>query len=457
MARKKIALLPAADRIAYGKQLRDKVTRDSHAAWSPDRKTRTDPLEILEATDKGRIKELLPIRYGRMQASPFAFFRGAAAVMAADLARTPRTGIGVQACGDCHLANFGGYEAPDRRLIFAINDFDETLPGPWEWDLKRLCASLVVAARHNDLRASQARAAAVACARGYRKRMSDLASKQGLEIWYMGIDVREAIGWFASTAARDFKRRLEKAAADGISEDDYPRLAVLKDGAPRIRDDKDVVYHPRGTARTAFERNAREAFDAYRKTLTDDRRRLLDRYTPADIAQKTAGVGSTGTWCGIVLLTAGKEDPLFLQIKEARASVLEAHLQRSEYRSRGQRVVMGQRVMQADNDPFLGWTTGPSGRHYYVRQLRDPKVKPLVEDIDAGTLELYGAFCGWALALAHARSGDAALIAGYLGNGSAFDKAMGTFAEQYAGQNERDHAALCKAIADGRIEARDEE
>ena len=451
------ALHPVAERLAFGKSLRDKVPRGSHAQWSPPAR-RKDPVGMLAASSEGRVEHLLPIRHGRMLQSPFAFYRGAAAIMAADLAHTPRTGIRAQICGDCHLVNFGGFATPERRMIFAINDFDETLPGPWEWDVKRLVASFVVASRNNRLRTGDAREAALECARMYRERMARYADMRTLDVWYDRLDVAAVDEWLGDTAARRrLQRRREKMVAQSVAEHDFPKLVTVKGGAPRIRDNPPLIYHPAQAQDADFARNVKAAFADYRDTLADDRRHLLDHYVLVDIAQKVVGVGSVGTWCGVTLLMAGDADPLFLQVKEARTSVLEPYLGKSAYANRGQRVVMGQRLMQSASDVFLGWTAGKGGRHFYVRQLRDMKIKPLVETYDAETMAQYAGLCGWSLAHAHARSGDAALIAGYLGNGDAFDKAAASFGAHYADQNERDYEALKKAIADGRIEAQTEE
>jgi uncharacterized protein (DUF2252 family) len=451
------ALHPVSERLAFGKSLRDRVPRSSHAAWTPPARGR-DPMAMLVESSRGRVEHLLPIRYGRMLASPFAFYRGAAAIMAADLAGTPRTGIRVQLCGDCHLVNFGGYATPERRLIFAINDFDETLPGPWEWDVKRLVASFVVAGRNNRLRAGDIRAAALASARAYREQIAKYAGMRTLDVWYDRLDVDTISAWLGDTAGkRRLDRRREKIAAQGGSEHDFPKLASVEGGVPRIRDNPPLIYHPTQADDPAFAGNVRATFAAYRETLADDRRHLLDHYVLTDIATKVVGVGSVGTWCAIALMMAGDADPLFLQVKEARTSVLEPYIGKSAYANRGQRVVMGQRLMQSASDVFLGWTAGVSGRHFYVRQLRDMKIKPLVEIFDAEAMAQYAGLCGWALAHAHARSGDAALISGYLGNGDTFDKAVAAFGAAYADQNEQDYDALKKAVADGAIDAQTED
>lgn len=398
--------------------------------------------------------ELVPIRYGRMLQSPFAFYRGAAAIMAADLAHTPATGLWVQACGDCHLLNFGGFATPERRIIFDLNDFDETLPGPWEWDIKRLVASFVIASRNNKLKRAEGQAAARSCARSYRKWMRRYAEMHPLELWYCRIDAETAVASLTDKASIGrLKRRIEKAEKQNVPEHDFPKLVTVNGGMPRISDNPPLIFHPRDTESAAFRKNAQHSFTKYRETLPDERRLLLDRFTVVDVAQKVVGVGSVGTWCGVLLMMTGDEAPLFLQVKEARRSVLEPHAGPSIYANRGQRVVVGQRLMQSASDMFLGWTEGAAGHHFYLRQLRDMKIKPLVEVFNGVIMAEYASLCGWALARAHARSGDAATIAGYLGSNGAFDDAIAAFGESYADQNESDYEALKAAVESGRIEA----
>jgi uncharacterized protein (DUF2252 family) len=456
----RIAALPAIEctkaideRVAAGRAIRGSVPRGTHAHWAaPPR--RRDPIGLLIESGEGRLRELLPIRYGRMLQSPFAFYRGAAAVMAADLAHTETSGIQVQLCGDCHLANFGGYATPERRVVFDLNDFDETLPGPWEWDVKRLVASFVVACRNNRLPRRDARASALACASSYRRHTIEYAGAPPLEVWYSRIDAETAVAAFTdrATSAR-IRRRLQKAARGNVPEHDFPKLAEATGSSLRIRDNPPLIFHPADANAGRFKRNLHDAFARYRQSLADDRRHLLDRYQLLDIAQKVVGVGSVGTWCGVMLLVSAGNSPLFLQVKEACKSVLEPYLGRSAYSNRGQRVVMGQRLTQSASDIFLGWTEGIEGRHFYVRQLRDMKIKPLIEIFDATVMRQYAELCGWALAHAHARSGDAARIAGYLGKRDTFDTALAAFGERYADQNERDYDALKRAVASGRIEA----
>lgn len=439
---------------AAGQALRARLPRGAHAAWKPPR-GRADPVKILIDNSKGRIPNLLPIRYGRMAQSPFGFFRGAAAIMAADLAKTPVSGIQVQLCGDCHLLNFGGFGTPERHILFDINDFDETLPGPWEWDLKRLVASFIVASRHSGFKAAEARAAALACGRSYRKRMADFAKMSVLELWYARLDLEA--DFLTKVRYRDslerVKKRIAKVRAHTIAEDDFPELTESSGGQPRIRDNPPLIYHPPEAQEADFEEILEEALQRYRESLSEDRQILLDRYRRVDIAMKVVGVGSVGTWCSILLHMAGPKDPLFLQAKEARPSVLEAHLGKSRHANHGQRVVVGQRLMQSASDIFLGWTQGRGGRHFYVRQLHDMKMKPRVEIYRSREMETYAQFCGWALARAHAKTGNAAAISGYLGKSDRMDEALADFGQAYADQNESDHRALTEAIRQGRIEA----
>ena len=440
-------------RIAWGKSVRKQVPRSTHSAWEPPA-DRRDPVDLLRESNEGRIEHLLPIRYGRMLASPFAFFRGAAVVMASDLATTPNTGIRVQACGDCHLVNFGGFATPEHNVLFDINDFDETLPAPWEWDVKRLAASAVIAARHNGLGRKAGRQAASAAVMAYREQMLTLAGMRELEIWYERVDANDVMDGAGNKALRRWRRRAHrKAASAAPSLDDYPKLATDEGDGQRIRERPALIYHPPEVEAASFEQEMRRNLARYRSSLADDKRVLLDRFEFADAAVKVVGVGSVGTMCGIVLLMAADNDPLFLQVREARRSVLEPYAGPGEYLHQGQRVVVGQRLLQAASDLFLGWTDGESGRHYYVRQLRDAKVKPRVDAWDADTLEEFAGWCGGVLARAHARSGDPAVLAGYLGQGEPFDRALTDFAELYAEQNDRDYQALREAVDRGTVEA----
>jgi uncharacterized protein (DUF2252 family) len=443
--------------VAQGRELRDRCSRSSHAGWTPPA-DRPDPLKLIEESNRGRVPELVPIRYGRMLASSFTFFRGAPAVMAADLARTPTTGVRVQASGDCHLLNFGGFATPERRLLFDINDFDETLPAPWEWDVKRLAASFVVAARVNQFRPADAYATALACVRSYRLRMAEFAGMRVLDVWYSRIDARTIQPIVREADARNsLLQRIRKAYRNDVVGKGFPKLVDVVDGKPRIRDVPPLIYHSPEDQGEEFWARITKALAEYRATLPYERRALLDRYRLTDIAIKVVGVGSVGTLCAVVLLMAGPNDPLFLQVKEARRSVLEPFAGESAFANRGERVVTGQRLMQSASDIFLGWTKGAAGRHFYVRQLRDMKMKPLVEMFSPAMMLDYGELCGWALARAHARSGKPALISGYLGKTDRFDEAVAEFAVAYADQNERDYRLLCEAAWSGRIEVIREE
>jgi uncharacterized protein (DUF2252 family) len=414
-----------------GRALRTKCSRKSHETWRPQ-SNRPDPISVLIRTNQGRIPHLLPIRYGRMMESPFAFYRGAAAIMAGDLAHTPKSSIIVQACGDCHLSNFGLFATPERRLIFDISDFDETAPAPWEWDLKRLAASFVIAAQHIRFSKRDARDVAERVARSYRLHMSDFS---GMRL----IDQMRSRKW-----KKLVRKRIAKETARTAVEHDFPKLAHMRDGRARIKDNPPLIFHPTGAGTKEYDQMIRSAFRRYCATLADDRRALLEHFAIQDVALKVVGVGSVGTYCAILLMMAGEDDPLFLQVKEARSSVLEPHAGKSVYRNRGQRVVNGQRLMQAASDLFLG-------RHFYVRQLRDVKISPVIEIMAPKSMDTFAEACGWALARAHAKSGDSSMIAGYLGTSGRFDEAVARFAVAYAQQNERDHEALLTAIRSGRV------
>ena len=441
----------AADRIAAGKALRDKTPRQAHGEWRAPA-NRTDPLEILHAADATRVPHLVPLRYGRMLQSPFTFYRGSAGVMAADLSHTPSTGIQVQICGDAHLLNFGGFATPERRLLFDINDLDETLPAPWEWDVKRLVASFVLAARANGLSDGDGHDAAVACAHSYRSHMKDFAEMDVLEVWYSRLDEADFLALLPADWQAMAKKRVAKATAHSSHELVFPKLAEVDGGEPRIHDSPPTLFHPDATVADATLEAVEAGFARYRETLADDRRALFDRYRLVDCAIKVVGIGSVGTLCMVALFVSVAGHPLFLQIKEANASVLEPYAGKSACSHHGERVVQGQRLMQPASDLFLGWSTGPRGRHVYIRQLRDVKLSPLVETYDASMLAIYGRACGWALARAHAKAGGPWTISGYLGKGRDFDEAMGKFALAYADQAERDHAALKAAVRAGIIE-----
>lgn len=445
---------PSRDQLyAEGKRLRDKCPRQSHAVWKAPA-NRPDPVALMIQSSKGRIPKLIPIRYGRMLQSPFAFYRGAALNMAADLATTPVTGLRVQACGDCHLLNFGVYATPERREIFDINDLDETLPAPWEWDVKRLAASFVLACRNNRLSEDTARDVVITCVESYRRHMREYSEMRVLDVWYASLTLADLIPLIKEKQTRKRAlKRLEKARQQGVLEHDFPKLTEVVGRYPIIKDNPPLIYHWRekGQGRKEFFDIVESAFNNYRETLQEDRRALLDRFEIQDVAIKVVGVGSVGTRCGIVLLMAGEQDPLFLQVKEAGPSVLEAYAGKSSYPNHGQRVVTGCRLMQSASDLFLGWTVGREGRHFYVRQLRDMKMKMLVELFGRSTMTQYAELCGWTLARAHARSGQPAKISGYLGKSDKFDRAVADFAISYADQSELDHKILRKAVRDGRL------
>ena len=435
-----------------GGSLRQQCPRRSHAVWTAPAK-RVDPLRLLELDNRGRIPELIPIRFGRMVKTPFTFYRGAARNMAADLAGTPVTGLRVQACGDCHLLNFGAYATPERRLVFDINDLDETLPAPWEWDVKRLAASVVLACRNNGYTQREARDAVLACVRTYRERMAEYAEMTVLERWYVSLDIEAIMATFKDKeAARRGRRRIVAARSRSVLDHDFPKLAAIAGEAPAIRDNPPLIYHLEDKRAQDLESRALDAFVGYRESLPDDRRVLLDRYEIKDFAMKVVGVGSVGTFCAVALLMASEKDPLFLQIKEARPSVLEAYAGKSLYPKHGQRIVAGYRLMQAASDIFLGWTKGRHGRDFYVRQLRDMKLGAQPELFTPSFMVEYAEVCGWAMARSHARSGEPATISGYLGKGDTFDMAIAAFATAYADQSERDHAVLKKAARSGRVE-----
>jgi uncharacterized protein (DUF2252 family) len=444
-------LVTPDDRREAGKRLRDKVARDAHGGWRPP-SGRADPISILRAADATRQPDLVPLRYGRMLQSPFTFYRGSAAVMASDLAPTPVTGIHVQACGDAHLMNFGGFATPERRLIFDINDLDETLPAPWEWDVKRLAASFTLAARANGMSDDAGRDAAMACARSYRRHMRDFSDMAVMDIWYARIDDSDVLAMFPEERRALAAKRIAKATKSSSSELIYPKLVDEASGQPRIRDAPPTIFHPDEARNPGYLDLCRDVLSKYQETLSDDRRALLDRFQLVDVAVKVVGIGSVGTMCLVALFRSMAGRPFFLQVKEANASVLERYAGASAYSHHGQRVVMGQRLMQPASDLFLGWVTGPQGRHFYLRQLRDVKLSTLVETFDAEDLTIYGRMCGWALARAHAKAGDPWTISGYLGKQDAFEQAIGKFAIAYADQAERDHAALKTAVRAGIID-----
>ncbi|MEV6300617.1 DUF2252 domain-containing protein [Actinoplanes sp. NPDC051861] len=456
---------PAA-RAAAGRAARKRVPLDEHAAFAPAA-DRPDPVDVILAQETDRLPELLPIRHGRMLASPLAFLRATAAVMAADLAGTPSSGITAQLCGDAHLFNFGVYASPERRLVFDLNDFDETHPGPWEWDVKRLVASLALAGRANGLKRRERAAVVLAAGRRYREAMTEFAQMPELEVWYARADVDDLRERLAGRLGKERSRKLAKAGAKArtrTSLQAYRKLTELVDGHRRIVADPPLLVPVADlvpdVARKHLESQIRDLLAGYRESLADDRRRLFDAFEFVDLARKVVGVGSVGTRCWILLMTGrDDEDPLLLQVKEAGPSVLAAHLpgSPSEHDSQGRRVVAGQRVMQATSDIFLGWHAVPGfdgkTRDFYVRQLRDWKGGAAVEEMDAAGLQAYAVLCGWTLARAHARGGDRIAVAAYLGTSTRFEEALTEFAESYATQTERDHATFTEAVAAGRLTA----
>ncbi|MDR6973439.1 uncharacterized protein (DUF2252 family) [Streptomyces sp. 3330] len=437
------------DRARRGRDARKRVARSAHALWLPS-VDRPDPVAVLERQGRDRLPELLPIRYGRMAASPFAFLRGAAALMAADLAAQPHTGLTVQLCGDAHLLNFGLYASPERGLVFDLNDFDETFPGPFEWDVKRLAASVAVAARENGHPEPRVHRAALEAAAAYRTAVRRLSRLDELAVWYERVDAGQLLPLLRSARRRARAGGSLTRARRRTSLQSLDKLTEVVDGRRRIIHDPPLI-EPAGASDGAA---LRKIFSDYRSTLTEERRLLLDRYRFVDAARKAVGVGSVGTRCFIVLL-AGRDtdDPLFLQIKEARASVLEEHLPSGPYLHPGHRVVAGQRLLQAAGDVFLGWMTGPQSRAFYWRQLRDLKSSAGVAGMSPAELAAYARLCGTTLARAHARSGDRIAIAGYLGGADTFERAVADFAVDYADRTAADHAILGAAVAAGVVSA----
>ncbi|MFN7147907.1 MAG: DUF2252 domain-containing protein [Microthrixaceae bacterium] len=439
-----------SERAAAGEAARRVVSREALGEWEPA-DDRPDPVEILVEQGRHRVPELLPVRYGRMAVSPFTFLRGAPAVMAHDLSTSPTTPLRTQLCGDAHLSNFGSYGTPERRLIFDLNDFDETLPGPFEWDVKRLCASLLVAARTSGQGEKAGRKAAVAAARTYREHLCELAPKDVLEVWYEHVELSEAMQSFAGIVSpKKLAKQLEKTQ-HRTSSQVLTKLTEIIEGERRIRHQPPVLV-PLDSPE--WHDIAQDVLNRYAETMDDDHALLLGRFRLVEIAMKVVGVGSVGTRCLIALMHGRDEDDvLFLQVKEAEHSVLAPYAGDSTYEHQGQRVVAGQRLMQAASDLFLGWTDGPFGNHYYIRQLRDMKGSVDIDGLSPEGLQRYGELCGRVLGRAHARAADPSAIAGYLGKATRFDEAMGQFAIAYADQTERDHARFLEAIDEGRITA----
>jgi len=457
--------LSVAERKARGKAARARAPRASQGRFEPA-SNRADPIELLERQARARVPELVPIRYGRMLVSPFAFYRGAAMIMASDLQATPRSGLTVQCCGDAHLSNFGVFATPERQLVFDVNDFDETLPGPWEWDVKRLATSMLIAARENGFAAKHQHRVVLDTVAEYRTAMTRFASMHNLDVWYAHLDIDATLAQLGSQLHAKLVKRTPEALARARTHESMSavsKLVRVRDGEARIVADPPLIVPlddlAHGSERDQMSAALHEQLRSYRDTLEHDRRVLFDQFRVSDFARKVVGVGSVGTRAWIALLLGLDEtDPLLLQIKEAQASVLEELLGPSEFDNHGARVVTGQRLMQASSDIFLGWLhlqAGPdaSPRDFYVRQLRDQKGSAAIEQMKPKGMASYGRMCGWALARAHARSGDRIAIAAYLGRGSNFDRAMLEFSGAYAEQNERDYRALVAAVKSGRITA----
>ncbi len=454
------AHLSPEERKSDGEKLREAVPRSSHSDWSPA-VHRPDPVEVITSQNAARVQALVPVRHGRMAVSPFTFYRGAAKIMAGDLASTPLSGLTAQLCGDAHLANFGSYASPDRRQVFDVNDFDETLPGPWEWDLKRLATSFVLAGRDNGFDKSAIAAATTQSVASYRNAMAEYADQRTLDVWYAQATVDQII---AAAPKKKSRKRISKAAAKARTKDSLKALSKLTehvDGKYRIRSEPPLLLPLRDLAKSMVPNALREqvtaSLESYRDTLDHNRRVLFDRFELVDIALKVVGVGSVGTRCLIVLFEGrDQDDPLFLQIKEAEPSVLEDFLPKSHYEEHGERVVRGQRLMQTSSDIFLGWDTiADTHHHFYWRQFHDMKGSADIASMGPTRLQNYATVCGTTLAHAHARSADTIAIAGYLGSGDTFDKAVTEFAFTYAAQNDRDYAAFIAAIDDGHIETAD--
>ena len=444
---KQFNFLDRASVMLKGKAFRDTTPLQDHRIVSP-RPKRFSSIAVLERSNEDRLEDLIPIRYSRMLASPFSFLRGSAALMADDLSRTPSSGIYVQACGDCHLLNFGAYATPERKLVFDINDFDETLPAPWEWDIKRLATSFVVAAEDNQLSKASAQRIAKTCVQSYRENMRAYSKQSPLEVWYGHLDLAKFAKEAPNKTTKLYRESLIKKAEKQVAEYLFPKITTEINGDKRLIDNPPLIYH---LDDQWMDKMARPAVESYRASLSHDRKVLLDRYQLKDIVVKVVGIGSVGTRCFVALFMTPDGDPLLLQIKEARNSVLEPYAGKSEYEKHGERVVVGQRLTQSSSDVFLGWMRGPKGKDFYVRQLRDMKVSFSVQDIAPTRLRRYATYCGQALARSHAKSGNAALISGYLGKSDVFDEAVSMFAMEYAEQNKRDYEELVLAAKTGKI------
>ena len=433
-----------------GKKIRDTVPRTSQGDFSlsPQRPT---ILQAINASNQDRVPDLIPIRCGRMSVSPFAFYRGTADIMAHDLSFLPHTSLQVQAMGDCHLMNFGGFATPERNLIFDANDFDETLPAPWEWDIKRLATSFVLAARHNSMRETDARQMAVDMASAYRIAMAEYAQMNTLDLWYMKFEMQDLLNKARNEKVKGMLRDAMDKAEKSTPEKVFYKITQSVLGSFEILDQHPLIYHPIDLVKQ--KKMVQDFLNFYMNTLQDDRRFLFSQYRVVDIALKVVGVGSVGTRCLVALMMNAKDEPLFMQIKEARTSVLEAYTGKSKYKHNGERVVQGQRLVQAASDMFLGWSTGLEGKHFYLRQLRDRKIAPDVEHFDKEVMAAYAGLCGRVLARAHAKTGPADIISGYLGKADVMDQAIGKFAVAYADQTEKDYTAFVKAIKAGKIKA----
>lgn len=461
----KLVHLSVDERVAKGRAARNETPRNSHGRWHPA-VDRPDPIALLEGQGLSRVPELVPVRYGRMLVSPFTFYRGAALIMANDLATTPVSGLHTQLCGDAHLSNFGVFASPERRLMFDINDFDESLPGPWEWDVKRLAASFEIAGRDRGFAPEERWQIVRDCVAEYRTRMRLFATERNLDVWYAHIDVETLYETLKGSVSKKQRKRTKANVAKARTRDSmqaFTKLTHEVDGKRRIVSDPPLIMPieevvPPGPVRDGLEGELQALIRSYRRTLETDRRELLESFHYVHAARKVVGVGSVGTRAWILLLLGrDDQDPLFLQAKEAEASVLERFVGKSRYANHGQRVVAGQRLMQAASDIFLGWqrVTGYDGqvRDFYLRQLRDWKGSADVETMQADAMTAYGRLCGATLARAHARSGDRIAIASYLGAGESFDEAIADFSVAYADQNERDYQALVDAVDSGRLEA----
>jgi uncharacterized protein (DUF2252 family) len=434
-----------------GKSLREKCPRGSHGEIILGQGEKRDIVALIEESNKDRLENLVPIRHGRMLQSPFAYFRGTALIQAHDLAGTLSSGIIVHACGDCHLLNFGGFATPERNIIFDINDFDETLPAPFEWDLKRLAASFVIAARWRGFRSSEAKEIAVETASSYRESMRERAGHGVLEAWYSKITLDDVLKIAPDAESQGQVKKQVAAARKQTHEHVFHKLTRPVSGLPRIVDHPPLLYHM--DRQVLSERVLADFFKQYRETLAEERRMLFDRFKLVDVALKVVGVGSVGTRCFVALLLAAPDDPLFLQVKQARPSVLERYTGHPPVSHNGQRVVVGQRLIQSASDIFLGWSRGPEGRDFYVRQLRDMKMAPDIAAQTPRVMRAYATLCGLALARAHDKAGDAAMIAGYLGSTDKFDRAIGDYATAYADQVEGDYATFAKAVSSGRLKS----